>query len=282
MQYTPQFPTAQMANDAPSGQQLEEYLSADVQRLQEAFVSIIQKLDEGQSLRRLLTRYEHKPLSLACGVAKHYYKKNAATYATNINDFYSGLQGYLNTEPDTLNNEVAFLLASIIGPSDEHRCHRQKGIRRRIKACLKRISLVSSVSKNPHEYWDFVTGLLEDYAYTNTLDLTEYDKATDKTKQVLEVFLESDSQHHQDIEKFLTANNCVPAEFWAIQKMKALEKMCRPQGSTRAMVPRWLSLALYLRCCNGSLGPASRRHCAHVWDIFPIQCTTTSNTGTTS
>lgn len=88
MQYTSRLLTAQMAIDALSEQQLEEYLSADIQRLQEAFVSIVKKLDEGQSLRRLLTRHEHKPLVLACDVAKHYYKKNAATHTTRFNGFY--------------------------------------------------------------------------------------------------------------------------------------------------------------------------------------------------
>lgn len=66
----------------------------------------------------------------------------------------------------------------------------------------------------PSKHCNSIARVLEDYAYTNTLVLTEYDKATDKMEQVLETFLESASQDSEDMEKFLTANNCVTAELW--------------------------------------------------------------------
>lgn len=54
---------------------------------------------------------------------------------------------------------------------------------------------------------------LKDYAYCNTLDLSEYDEATDKMKQVLEAFKMTNAQDHLEMENFLTEHNCVTADF---------------------------------------------------------------------
>jgi hypothetical protein len=120
-----------MATLASAGPQHEERLAADTKKIHEAFLVIIEKLDDAQSLKRLLTKYERKPYTLACDVVEHYYKKDAAIYTTRIDVFYSELQETLTAELSTLNVEVVGLLEPIIGPSNTHREHRRMAIYRR-------------------------------------------------------------------------------------------------------------------------------------------------------
>jgi hypothetical protein len=87
-------------------------------------------VDDAQSIKRLLSKYERKPYTLAQNIVEHYYKKGATTYIAEIDAFYLELNSHLSADSSTLNKEVAGLLQPIIGPSNAHRDHRLNKIHR--------------------------------------------------------------------------------------------------------------------------------------------------------
>ena len=205
--------------------------AADTKKIQEVFLEIFEIRDDAQSVKRLLTKYERKPYTLAQNIVEYYYKMGAATYLAEIDAFYSELHSHLSADSSTLNKEVTGLLQPNIGPSDAHRNHRLKKIHRQIRANLKHLSLVVKIDKKTREFWEDMSRWLEDYAYCNTLDLSEYDEATGKMKDVLAAFQNTDTQHSMDMEEFLTVHNCVTAEFWDFENTDAEENDSEEDGS---------------------------------------------------